>query len=246
MDDSRRRRLHALRITESYAASPDSIPDIQFDPHVQTTVGDERVVHAQQQYRGVSLYPSSFAFHIDDGRVERRTGDELVSIENVDIIPEIPARDAVTAAFRHVRNGSSGPCELTHAPLFAMRRYRPRLIAAFPMPPRPTVFSRGPFSDAVTANLILFSRRNPPVLAWLVTLSVERVVEFTIIVAATEGEEEPILYCVAEAASVAADVYLLNPAEGGPSRVNFPRNLQDYPASIRPATAFSNWVAKWS
>ncbi|HYI12916.1 MAG TPA: M36 family metallopeptidase [Thermoanaerobaculia bacterium] len=246
MNRAERLRRDALAIAHHYAAEAHAGAEIQLDPHVQATIGDERVVHGQQQYRGLSLYPHSFTLHIDGGRVERRTGDEIVACDGIETVPSIAGVDAVVAAFRHVREGTCPVCHRDHEPHFVKRGYRPRLLATFPMPNRPSVFSKGPFDELPAANLVLYSRLTPPRVAWAVTLTIEGVDEFTVVVDATEKRAGTILSCAPEAASAtcSASVYLFNPAEAAATAMTFPRAPADYPASIRPANAFSDWVEK--
>lgn len=236
----RRLDLDALEAAERHVGS---LPvAVQLDPHVLETLGGEHVVHAQQQYRGLSIYPHSKVIQIAaDGGVTT-SGDPLLDLEDIDVIPKVGAKEAARAAFRHLHQGSATTCHTKHAPLFTDRRYRPRMLAAFPMPNRPTVLTAGPFSAPVQANLVIFS--GAKTLAWLVTCVVRHRADFTLLIGASGDHAGDVLYCAAEAASAAcrALVYLFNPSEAPATEVDFPRPPADYPPGIRPQTVFHDWV----
>ena len=231
----------AFRAAEDHARSLGG--EIQLDPHVQHLLGGAYSVHGQQQYRGLSVYPHSVLFEIAANRVKTR-GDPLVPIGELDVVPAISPEAAARAAFRHVRSGTEERCHTPHPPLFERRSYRPRVLSAFPMPNRPTVLSAGPFDGPVQVHLVVFRRdRQPAVLAWLVSLVVKQVADFTLVVSAT-GKKPRILDCAAEAASALAGVFLFNAGEPPPVDVMFPRPVADYPPGIRPAGVFPDWVEK--
>lgn len=226
----------ALAAVERHFRSANA--EFQVDPHVQRVL-DGHVVHAQQQYRGLSIYPHSVVIDIDaDGRASA-SGDALLDVGDIDVVPQLSAEAAVSALYRHLRNGTGGICHTAHDPLFARGRYRPRVVSAFPTINRPTLLAPGPFDEPVQANLVIF--RDTKELAWLVSSHVKGVADFTLVIRAS-GESD-VLYCAAEAASACrANVYLFNAGEGA-SEVEFPRPLTDYPPGIRPANPFRAWLA---
>ncbi|HVR37914.1 MAG TPA: M36 family metallopeptidase [Thermoanaerobaculia bacterium] len=214
--------------------------DVQFDPHVQTTSGGSRIVHAQQQHRGLSIYPHSIVIEVAADGVITTSGDELLDTGAIDVVPLIGPEEAAAIAYDHLRSGSIEICHAPHEPRFERGRYKPRVVAAFPMPNRPTVIAAGPFAEPVQANLVIF--RDTRTLAWLVWMYVDRVADFTIVVGASGDDAHAILYCAAESASAicSGKVYLFNPGEGQPVPMTFPRPLADYP--FAPTTAFRDWV----
>lgn len=183
--------------------------EVQWDPHVQQTLGGERVVHGQQQHRGVPLFPHALLVTIDADGNATSAGNPLIDVTAVDVVPSLAADEAARIAFRHLREGANEACHADHAPLFAGRRYRPRVVSAFPMPNRPTVLATGPFREPVQASLVVFAETKS--IAWLVSLAVERVADFSIVV----GDGGEVVYCTAEAASAACrgNVYRFNPDE---------------------------------
>lgn len=216
---------------------------VQLDPHVQHLLGGAFSVHGQQQYRGLSLYPHSMVMIVEaDGRVSS-TGDPVIPIRDLDVVPSLESTAAARVAFGHVRMGTGDACHTAHEPSFEERRYRPRVVAAFPMPNRPTVLTRGPFHEPVQANLVLFSGEAPPVLAWLVVAAAKNVADFTILVAASGNRAGEVLYCTAEAASATCIASVFPFSAGEQARdIPFPRPIADYPPGIRPSTPFRDWV----
>jgi extracellular elastinolytic metalloproteinase len=109
---------------------------------------------------------------------------------------------------------------------------------------RPTVLSAGPFDALVQANLVVFRGEAQAELAWLVSLVVKPVADFTLAIAASGGRAGEVLYCAAEAASASssANVYLFSPDEPPAVSINFPRPVADYPPGIRPTASFRDWL----
>jgi len=208
---------------------------------VQDLLGGYASVHGQQQVRGVSVYPHSIVFEVDPNGGATSHGDPLLENIEVDVVPVIGPIVAARAAFRHLRDGSGGFCHTAHAPMFESRGYLPRVVSAFPMPARPTVVSAGPFDEPVQTNLVIFtSGSDAPRLGWLVSLHVDTVASFTVVVSAEEKRPR-VLYCAAEAASVSASVFPFSAGE--PAVVMpFPRPVTDYPVGVRPADPFRDWV----
>jgi extracellular elastinolytic metalloproteinase len=233
-------RADALAIAERHFGSG---REIQLDPHVHETFCGDHIVHGQQQHRGLSVFPHSFVITIAaDGSI-RRDGDDLLDVASVPVIPAIGPEQAVESALRHLRTGTGARCHTAHERLFRKVRYSPAVVAAFPMPNRPTVVTQGPFAEPVQLNLVLLSGERLA-LAWLITLVIDRVGDFTIAVSAAGRNAGKVLYCALEAASACrGTVYLFNPDEAGPVVIDFPRPVADYPAGIRPAS-FRNWVER--
>lgn len=229
----------AFRAAEEHARA---IGDIQLDPHVQHLLGDAYSVHGQQQHRGLSIYPHSIVFEVGANGDVKADGDPLVAADDVDVVPEIGVEAAVRTAVRHLRRGSDQRCHTPHEPVDRLR-YRSRVMSAFPMPNRPTVLAKGAFDAPVQANLAIFRDGDQPQLAWLVSLVVKHVADFTIVVSAT-GKQPRVLDCAAEAAS--ACIARVFPFSAGEPAVDslFPRPLADYPAGIRPLQPFRDWVEK--
>jgi extracellular elastinolytic metalloproteinase len=229
----------AFRAAEEHARG---IGEIQLDPHVQHLLGNAYSVHGQQQHRGLSIYPHSIVFEVGaDGDV-KADGDPLIDADDVDVVPEIGVDVAVRAAIRHLRRESDGFCHTPHDAIDC-GRYRSRVLSAFPMPNRPTVLAKGAFGAPVQANLVIFRDGEQPRLAWLVSLVVKHVADFTVVVTA-KGKRPRVLDCAAEAAS--ACVARVFPFSAGEPAVDslFPRPAADYPPAIRPAQPFRDWVEK--
>jgi len=217
---------------------------VQFDPNVHEALG-EYIVHGQQQYRGLSIYPHSIVVHVSGDGEASAGGRPLIDVSAVSTISDISPRQAVLAAYRHVQAGEAEQCHTPHAPRLARRRYQPRVVAAFPMPNRPTVLTAGPFGEPVQTNLVIF--RDSVRLAWLVWMYIKSVADFTLVIAASGHDAGKVLYCAVEAASAActADVYLFNPDEAARVSMTFPRAVGDYPPGLVPAGLnFHDWVEK--
>lgn len=229
----------ALRRAETHLVDA----DVQFDPHVQHLLGGGYSVHGQQHYRGIALFPRSVVVEVKANGRLTSIGDALVDVGALDVIPDISVEKAVRAAFRHVRAGSRGECHTPHPTLFWDRGYRPRVVSAFPMANRPTVLSPGPFGEPVMAHLVILCEPAPQ-LAWLVSMHVKNVVDFTIAVAA-RGRTAAILYCAAVSASACiAKVFAFGKGEPPAKDFVFPRPADHYPPGIRPGSSFRDWVTK--
>lgn len=245
-DERRKQRkasAGALAVAAEYMRS--QATDVQFDPHAMETLGGDRMVHGHQQYRGLSLYPHALVLQVGTDGGIKVTGDPLIDIGDLGIVPEIGVEAAVQKAYQHLQKGSGKSCHTPHQPLYETRRYRPRTVVAFPMVNRPTVLSPGPFDKPVQANLVVFTRTTRPALAWLVSFVVRQVADFTLAIGAAGNATGKVLYCAAEAASAcSANVYLFSPDEPPAVSVAFPRPLTDYPPALRPAAPFNAWIDK--
>ncbi len=231
----------ALAVAEQHMRSISA--DVQLDPHVRQTLGGEQVVYGQQHYRGLTIFPHSLVIQVAADGDLTTTGDPLISVGELDVVPELRVEDAVGAAYRHLRAGTAEDCHTPHEPRFGTGRYRPRVLSAFPMTSRPTVLSAGPFDAPVQANLVVCRGTAQPALAWLVSLVVKQVADFTLAIRASGARAGEVLYCAAEAASAcSANVYLFSPDEPPAVRIDFPRPVTDYPPGIRPATPFRDWL----
>ncbi|HJQ36799.1 MAG TPA: M36 family metallopeptidase [Thermoanaerobaculia bacterium] len=214
-----------------------------FDPHVQHLLGGGCSVHGQQHHRGIALFPRSVVVEVKANGRPASIGDPLVDVGTLEVIPDIGVEKAVRAAFRHVRAGGNGGCHTPHATLFWDRGFRPRVVSSFPMANRPTVLTPGPFDEPVMAHLVVLCEPRP-VLAWLVSMHVKDVVDFTIAVAA-HGKTAAILDCAAVSASACiASVFAFGKGEPPARDFVFPRPLAHYPPGLRPAADFRDWVTK--
>jgi extracellular elastinolytic metalloproteinase len=217
---------------------------VQLDPHVQTTSGGDRIVHGQQQFRGLSLYPHSMTFTVKPEGEVAAGGDPLLDPVATDVVPDLAAAEAVRLAVRHLRQGGGTLCHTPHDPQLLGRRYVPRLLSAFPMVNRPTVFTKGPFHEPVQSNLVLHRAGETLTLAWLVMMALDGVADFAVVIGAAGERSRELLACAAESASAVcrAAVYLFSPADGPPVTIDFPRPPGDYPPSIRPGNPFRDWI----
>ena len=184
----------ALRAAEDHVRS--SAADLQLDPHVQQLLGGAYSVHGQQQYRGLSIYPHSVVIEVGADGTVTSSGDPLIEVGELDVLPDVAVEAAVRAAFRHLQKPSGNVCHTPHEPLFARMRYRPRVVSSFPMSNRPTVLTAGPLDELTRANLVVFrDHENTPRLGWLISLVVRQVADYTLVVSA-KGRPR-VLDCVA-------------------------------------------------
>lgn len=232
----------AIAATVAYLGTDAS--RVQLDPHVQETLAGEQIVHGRQQHHGIAVYPHSIVYRVSADGIVNHQGHELVDVRETELVPKLGATAAMRRAYEHVKNGSTETCHTPHETGLMTGGYRPTIHAAFSMPSRPTVLSRGPFSKPPQAKLVI--ARETRRLGWLISMFVRGKATFNIVVAATGRDAGAILYCAAEAASAVctASVYRFNPAFEARVEMTFPRPLTDYPASLQTAAfKVGDWVA---
>ncbi|HEX9990710.1 MAG TPA: M36 family metallopeptidase [Chloroflexia bacterium] len=209
------------------------------DPAVQTTSSGARVVHLHQQFRGVPVFQGRCTVRFEPaGDIEAIADETWRSDEAFEVTPTIKAAAAARTAAAYVSAKSPEETPKRH-------RYRPRILASFPHPSRPTVLSRGPFADPVTAHLVIFPVDGTAHLAWWLTVKLrQQIGEYDLLVAA-DGVEPEVLYCKSLLCSVRAvgNVFVPFPPPGGFRIENFPRPLAGLPRFIRPLP--SGFPAEW-
>ena len=125
--------------------------------------------------------------------------------------------------------------------------FQAHILAAFPMPSRPTVLAKSIFGDVIKAHLVFFYLGPVTRLAWQVEVVMpESTGQYLLIVSADSIGGGEILYCTETTYHVAArdNIFTHNPGLTPRTKVNFPRPRADYPilAPAGMSTTFDDWV----
>jgi extracellular elastinolytic metalloproteinase len=220
-----RQALSEVRRTKGMAAM-----EFMPDPSVQTTSGGSRVVYLHQHVRGVPVFQSGCTVRFGvDGQIEEITDRTWHSKHFIEVSPSITAARTAQAMSAYIAAN-------IHAGFPKRLRYKPRILASFPLPCRPTVLSRGPFANPIPAHLVIFPIRRGARLAWWLTVRLrEQHGEYDLLVTADHPEPE-ILYCRSLLCSAQAvgTVFAPFPLPGGSRVESFPRPVANLPQFIRP------------
>ena len=125
--------------------------------------------------------------------------------------------------------------------------FQAHILAAFPMPSRPTVLDKSIFGDVIKAHLVFFYLGPVTRLAWQVEVVMpESSGQYLLIVSADSIGGGEILYCAETTHYVAArgNIFTHNPSLTPRTIVDFPRPRTDYPV-LAPAgmsATFGDWV----
>jgi extracellular elastinolytic metalloproteinase len=213
------------------------------DPAVQTTSAGRRVVHLHQHFRGVPVFQAgcTLTFAADHSLQELRDNTVLAQ-DGFHTTPVCGATAAVLKAAHHIAK----PTAAEGGPVLKPARFRPRILASFPHPNRPTVLHQGPFAEPIPAHLVLFPVGSRVRLSWCLTLTLpEHWGEYDLVISADQPEPE-ILYCRSILASVAARGKVFQPFPGPPAsrQQPFPAPAAGLPRFLRePVQGFPfDWV----
>lgn len=236
---------------ESFGFEENKPADFTPDPHVATTSTGKRVVHLQQNYKGIPVFlvNKSVVFN-GNGEIEEALGDSVSFTEEVDIEPKVTvlnaAVQAAAAIHANLEDGKDGWGEKS-ASGFAIEGFAPKKIVEFShLPARPTVLEKGVFANYIRANLILFYVGPEAVLAWYFTVEVdEGGLQCDVVVSAGDPASVEVLYLkrTSHTALARGNVYKRN---GGEPRVwvNFPVDRAGYPIPLNGTTdRFRDWIA---
>ncbi|MES1242132.1 MAG: M36 family metallopeptidase [Acidobacteriota bacterium] len=226
-----------LAVTHASRLSGVSAAELIPDPAVQATSSGRRVVHLHQHYRGVPVFQAGCMLTFDrDGSLQDLKNATVSVREGFQLIPAVGAEMAAREGARHV---------------LPLSRFKPRILASFPHPYRPTILHPGPFAEPIPAHLVLFPLGARVRLAWCMTLALpDQRGEYDLVVSADPSAGPPgrpeVLYCRSILASVLAQGHVFFPFPGpAASRLQpFPAPLGALPASLRaPVQGFPfDWV----
>ncbi len=177
----------------SSRAADDAAPlEMMPDPTVVRTSAGTSIVHLLQHHRGIPVYEAVRSARFRAGGAGEIVGDHVPLAGGLDPEPALPAAEAVMAAARYLGEataGAEGAIEVSP--------YLPRLIVSFPLPSRPSVLSKRPFAEPVTAHLVwLHCAPGDTRLGWLTSLTLpDDSDQFDLIVAAGGDDPGEVLYC---------------------------------------------------
>jgi len=221
----------ALRcaLDDSRTLTPEEAARVGYEPHgiVVTSDTGETTIQLQQTFTGISIRNAIRSVRFRDDETPVVTGSP-VRVSSDDL-PDatVPATEAAYAACRHVAD------ELR----VRVSNRRPRELAAFVQPDRPTVLRKVGFRDPITARLRLHRDGEERLsLVWEVEVEPDgdlmrpRVV----LVTATGREPQVVDARTRGAHAVSAIVDDVSPPTAGtqnpPPPVPLPRSRDDYPA----------------
>jgi extracellular elastinolytic metalloproteinase len=245
-----------------FAAGED--PEFVPDPHVQRTSGGTAVVHLHQQYHGIPIFEMTRSVQFAGGTtIDRVVGDSTSIPQPLDTVPKVDVVAATRLAARYLAENHEEPTtdhwgQPYSEPGFELPAdYKPKVIASFDQPSRPTTLDQGPFGDKTRANLVIFNQGDALRLAWSIVLTLpEAIVQYLVLVEADEAVDEntapngAVLYCKSLTQSICrANVFVHNPGQDNNTRsfVDFPRVSTTYPlASGQLPTPFPAawWITK--
>jgi extracellular elastinolytic metalloproteinase len=232
-------------VSKGLGFSDEESPEFVPDPHVQQTSAGTRVVHLQQQYKGIPIFEMSRSVQFDSaGRIERFVGDNISVTEPVAAQPALSAPEALAIAARYLADnedstesdgwGQTSPPQALTLPA----GYAPRIISTFDKPSRPTVLESGPFAKEVNASLTFFYTGTQLRLSWKLMVALPAFTEqYVLLVAADrpasdfQSSDDAILLCQRTTSGVTARVFFRNPGTSEREVVALPILADRYPLS---------------
>lgn len=229
-----------------FAAGED--PEFVPDPHVQRTSGGTAVVHLHQQYHGIPVFEMTRSVQFARGTtIDRVVGDSTSIPQPLDTVPKVDVVAATRLAARYLAENHEEPTtdhwgQPYSEPGFELPAdYKPKVVASFDQPSRPTTLDQGPFGDKPKANLVIFNQGDALRLAWSIVLTLpDATAQYLILVEAdaaaneSTSPNEAVLYCKNLTQSICrANVFLHNPGQDNNTRslIEFPRLSTTYPLS---------------
>jgi extracellular elastinolytic metalloproteinase len=211
------------------------------DPHVRRTVDGAEVVHFRLVSGGIPLFLASASARVDADAERVELEGDFSELTVVDLVPETAAEQAVRVATDHLHgHGDPGACDQRHAVPRPKRRPRYPQVASFALPSRPSVFARGAFGEAVTAELTI----HEGTLSWLVTLVTRDREEYLVLVGTSGTAAGHVIFCRrVSAGACTASLFLFNPGVHVRQTVTLPCDLTFYPLALRanPPASF-DWI----
>ena len=228
---------HVQAISGALGLEPTQPTEFAPQPKEQTTSGGAKVVHLQQQYKGIPIFQAAQTVRFaPDDRLTETVGSSVTIAQEMDVSARLSVEEAVLTAARYVAVPEPDETEATdqfgeplHPTSVDVSGFVPKVISVrTDEAKQPTVLEPGPFGDAIQANLIWFYlSENDLRLAWEVTVTMPNYEgQYRTIVDAETGE---VLYCRQLGRFVVArgNVYRVYGSDGR-QMTNFPRSLEDY------------------
>lgn len=208
------------------------------DPNVQWSASGDAAVHFRHMVHGIPVFLAASTVRFGaDGEVAV-TGD-IDEEAGFDPRPQLDATAALIVATRHLAGTGerAADCDEPHEEFVVPRRYRPRIVAAFPLPSRPTVFSRGPYAQHVRAELTVHEQG----LAWLITAYPSEHDQHLLLVDARDGA---VLFCRRNTPRGCTGSVLLFDPNRARELVSFPCDPAFFPAALQAqaAGAMFRWM----
>jgi len=196
----------ALQVVDSIGAplglAPGQPGEFDADLSVHETTSGARIVHLEQQYKGIPIFQAAKAVRFGpDGTLDALVGRTITIDDDRDPAPKLTAEEAVMAAANFVATpdeDEQGGVELTDefgtpvpSPTVDLADFGPRVLARFlNRPEQPTVLDSGPFHEQIRANLVWFPLDIADLrLAWETVLTLPGGVDqYRVLVDANSGE----------------------------------------------------------
>lgn len=228
------------------------------DPHITRTSSGFSVVHLQQVYRGIPVFlvNRNVVFYSDGNSIEIKEikGDTASLSADINITPQITAEDAMVVALKYldetvdqkIIEGSEENGQVNKALNFNENRPR-RTVEFANLPSRPTVLSKGTFSDYVPANLVLFLISPGARLGWHYIINIgEEKGQYEIVISADQENvsDNEILYLkkVSLTFKGKGKVFKRN-ADSSIIEVEFPLSIKNYPVCFDgKVDEFPDWL----
>jgi extracellular elastinolytic metalloproteinase len=172
--------------------------EYQPDPVVQRTTSGSAAVHVKQHHLGIPIFQMGHTVRFNTtGDTIDAPGQSAIVEQGVSGIPVVDAATAVRKAAEYLASSGTEAVETDEfgqahqLPTIEIGDFQPELLSSFSFPPRPSVFSKGPFENEIPTNLIFFVQPESSRLAWHVVLTFpEYTDQYVVIVSADRVDPE--------------------------------------------------------
>lgn len=225
-------------------SGPDDVVEFAPDPVVQRTSSGVAIVHLRQMYRGVPVFRMTRTVTFaPDGRVSRVKGDHAPLPATLDIVPVVDVVRAVQTAGTHVAEADKPAQDNRMAIPDA---WRPRVVAAFALPSRPTVLTAEPFVALTPAHLVILYQGPTVRLGWEIQLTFPfdetGLGDQCVVVVAADGHGPDVLFCRRSAhLAVEGDVFEHDPVRTPRARLAFPLPPTAYKLTVQSTEFPRDW-----
>ncbi len=234
---------HVAETSAAFGFAPEEPAEFVPDPNVIATRSGISVVHLHQTYHGIPVYQMNRSVHFShDNKINNVVGDSINLPPGINTAPQLNVIQAVTAAVQYIADPNNTKEETDEwgqprTPVHLnVSEYLPKKIASFSLPSQPSVFDKGPFSESITAHLILYYQNPETRLGWYIRIVMpDYVGQYEAIVTADQSDAEILLFQnLASTIRGTGNVYKENPGAANRQQILFPQNLTDYPLAQPP------------
>lgn len=230
---------HVAATSAAFGFAPEEPAEFVPDPNIITSSSGSRVVHLHQTYHGIPVYQMTRSVRFSpSNKINDVVGDNINLPLGINTAPSLNVIQAVTAMLQHIADPSN--IEKTvdewgqpNIPInIDISDYIPKIEAVFSLlPSRPTVLSKGPFAEPITAHLVLFYKNPDARLGWYLRIVMpDHLEQYEAIVSADQTNPEILLFQnLASTIRGTGSVYKENPGAANRQKIIFPQNLTDYP-----------------